>query len=624
MSSAQVILKEVDLSQRVAGGQGIYAALLIPRAERGSLDATLTTNENMLLNRYTLDNKVKVGFDNAYYSAMTYLGGADKLWVKRVLGDGAVYAAMAVGQHGKDGVTQPLINGEADPEKIEADGDQAFIITAADQGEWGDRLNIKVHNYRATEKVTLNEVDDGSGTKVLDSSLKAKQAWSTGTVVRFSVVKQDGTKGSLPDGLNTDTAYWLNRDSSGNLKVAASAQDLKDGNFVTLNDKGDGDLMMGMYKQVAKTPNTFEIEVYIDDNASPVESFTCSLDEGAVDGFNRNIFIETKLESSNYIRGFANPFFMGEPADVFEGVFLAGGDIGGPVLPGHMMAALKELENADSYPLTLMLDGGYAVPSYQKAILSLCEKRKDCFAMLSTPYSAEASSSYLNEIKDYRNLVLNANSSYGAIYSPHCKIYDKFNNRNIFVSPEAYAALALNQTAMNHEVWYPAAGLNRGVIKVLDCRRRFDKGEMDLLYDAGINPIRFAAGKGVLIWGQKTLSSVPSALDRINVRMMLITIEPAIRDALEGFLFDLNDAATRSIAAMMVTSYMNNIKARRGVYDFKVVCDDTNNSPADIDAGRMNLWLFVRPTRSVEYIPFTTAILPTGLDFGLAEQLLAA
>ncbi len=171
-------------------------------------------------------------------------------------------------------------------------------------------------------------------------------------------------------------------------------------------------------------------------------------------------------------------------------------------------------------------------------------------------------------------------------------------------------------------MWYPAAGLNRGVIKVLDARRRFDKGEMDLLYDAGINPIRFAAGKGVLIWGQKTLASVPSALDRINVRMMLITIEPAIRDALEGFLFDLNDESTRAIASMMVTSYMNNIKARRGVSDFKVVCDDTNNTAADIDAGRMNLWLFVKPTRSVEYIPFTTAILPTGLDFGLAEQLL--
>lgn len=623
MSSAQVILKEMDLSQRVAGGQGIYAAVLLPRAERGALEAKLNTNENMFLGNYTLDNKVKVGFDNSYYSAITYLGGADKLWVKRVLGDGAMFSAAAVGQI-NTAATASITEGYDALDSVAADGEQAFIITAADQGEWADRLKIKVHNYRATEKVMLNEADNGEGGKVLTHSLSAQQDWSTGSVVRFSVVKPDGTAGALPTGLEVDTAYWVSRDVEGKLWLAKSKADLDAAIFVEFADKGDGDIMMSLFKQVALTPDTFELEVYIDAQQSPVESFTCSLNEGAVDGYNRNIFIETKLESSNYIRGFANPFFMGEPADEFDGVVLAGGDLGGPVMAGHMMAALKELENSDSFPLTILMDGGFAVPAYQKALLSLAEKRKDCFAMLSTPYSAESASSYLNEIKDYRNLVLNANSSYGAIYSPHCKIYDKFNNRSIFVSPEAYAALALSQTAMNSEVWYPAAGLNRGVIKVLDCRRRFDKGEMDLLYGAGVNPIRFAPGKGVLIWGQKTLSSVPSALDRINVRMMLITIEPAIRDALEGFLFDLNDASTRAIASMMVTSYMNNIKARRGVYDFKVVCDDSNNSPADIDAGRMNLWLFVKPTRSVEYIPFTTAILPTGLDFGVAEQLLGA
>jgi hypothetical protein len=624
MASAQVILKELNLSQRVGGGAGIYAMVLLPRAERGSIEPTLTTNENMFLSRYTLDNKVKVGFDNAYFSALTYLGGADKLWVRRVLGDGAMFAAAAVGQQGFDAESKSIPAGYDELATVEADDDQAFILTASDEGDWANRIGYEVHNYRATEKVAFNEVDDGEGNMILDNSLSAVQHWNTGSVVRFSVIKTDGTIGVMPTGIEAGKAYWIKRDVTDKLWLAESASDLVDETYITLGAIGDGDIMVSLFRPVAETPNTFVIEAYLDNAVEPVETFTCSLNDQAVDGFNRNVFLENQLESSNYIRGFVNPFFDGEPADVFNRVFLAGGDLGGAVMAGHMISALKDFENSDSYPVTSLMDGGFAVPSYQKALLALAEKRKDCFAWLSTPYNAEASSSYLNEIKDYRNLVLNANSSFGAIYSPHCKLYDKFNNRSLFVSPEAYAALALSQTAMQSEVWYPSAGLNRGVIKVLDVRRRFDRGEMDSLYAAGINPIRFAPGKGILLWGQKTLSAMPSALDRINVRMLLLTIEPAIRDALETFLFDLNDASTRAIAAMMVSSYMSNIKARRGVYDFKIVCDDTNNSDADIDAGRMNLWLFVKPTRSVEYIPFTTAILPTGLDFGLAEQLLGA
>ncbi|TMP46312.1 hypothetical protein CWB96_00325 [Pseudoalteromonas citrea] len=625
MSSAQVILKELNLSQRVGSDLGLYSAILLPRAERGALEPQLISNENMLLSRYTMNGKVKVGFDNAYFSALTYLGGADKLYVRRVLGDDAKYSATAVSQITSSEASAAIPLGISTLDSVDPSAENAFVLTASDQGTWGDQLSVKVHNYRHSEVITFTEVDDGQGTMVLDGSAQATQSWSTGSVVRFAVVTQNESGAKLPTGVEATRGYYVERGANNKLRFATSAEKLTAQEFITFEDKGVGDIIISLFNPVATTPDTFVIEVFLNDSTDPVETFTCSLNEGKVDGFNKNIFIETTLEQSAYIRGFANPFYEGEPAEqLLEPLGFSGGDLGGPVMAGHMIDALKDFENTDTYPVKLFMDGGYAVPSYQKALLALCEKRKDCFGFLSTPYSAEASSSYLNEIVDYRNLVLNANSSYGGIYSSHVKIYDKFNNRAIFVSPEAYAALAVSRTAMNQEVWYPAAGLNRGVIKVLDVRRRFAKGEMDRLYKAGINPIRFAAGKGVLIWGQKTLSAMPSALDRINVRMMLITIEPAIRDALEHFLFELNDLSSRAIASAMVTSYMNGIKARRGVYDFKVVCDDSNNSAEDVDAGRMNLWLFVKPTRSIEYIPFTTAILPTGLDFSLAEQLLGA
>jgi len=152
--------------------------------------------------------------------------------------------------------------------------------------------------------------------------------------------------------------------------------------------------------------------------------------------------------------------------------------------------------------------------------------------------------------------------------------------------------------------------------------RRFTKGEMDYLYDNGINPIRFYPGKGIVIWGQKTLSARPSALDRMNVRLMLIVIEPAIEAALEDFLFELNDEATRGLVKTMIDNYMEGIKGRRGVYDYYTVCDDSNNSADDIDNYRMNVWLFVKPTKAVEYIPFSVVITSTGMDFSLAQQSL--
>ena len=119
---------------------------------------------------------------------------------------------------------------------------------------------------------------------------------------------------------------------------------------------------------------------------------------------------------------------------------------------------------------------------------------------------------------------------------------------------------------------------------------------------------------------QKTLSSRPSALDRLNVRLLLVVIEPAIAYALEDFIFELNTASTRAIVTAMISSYMENIKARNGVYDYLVVCDDTNNTAEDIDNYKMNVDLFIKPVKSVEYIPFTVIITRTGTSFQLAAE----
>jgi phage tail sheath protein FI len=153
---------------------------------------------------------------------------------------------------------------------------------------------------------------------------------------------------------------------------------------------------------------------------------------------------------------------------------------------------------------------------------------------------------------------------------------------------------------------------------VNDVLQRFTEGQMDSLYDNGINPIRFAPGRGIVLWGQKTLLSRPSSLDRMNVRFLLMIIEDANEEALRDFLFELNDEQTRSQIRSLIESYMESIQARRGVTDFEVVCDSTNNTPADIDNNRLNVWLYVKPIKSVEFIKFNVIITREGMEFNLA------
>lgn len=368
---------------------------------------------------------------------------------------------------------------------------------------------------------------------------------------------------------------------------------------------------------------SFIIEVYKSTNlASPIESHQVSRVQGKLDGFGRNMYVEDVLKSSSYIRAFDNIAIAGDvvPKSQLTALSMAAGSDGAAVTDAEMQIAADSLANPDDLLVTVLMDGGRTSVPFQIYLDAIAQNRKDCVAILSTPFAAEADSNYMAEIVDFRKTQLNLNSSFSALYTPHVSVFDKFNDRNIYISPDGHAAGAISQTASNFEIWYPPAGFKRGLISVLDVRRRFTKGERDVLYNAGINPIRFAPGQGIAIWGQKTLSARPSALDRLNVRLLLISIQPAIAKALEDFIFDLNDDATRSIAQGKISAFMDNIKGRRGVTDFKVVCDSSNNTAEDIDNYIMNVDVFIKPTRSLEFINFRTILVSTGDSFESAQQ----
>lgn len=511
---------------------------------------------------------------------------------------------------------QSWARGEMDPtaHDFEMEPEGVFVLYGSDPGSWNDSVGYRIWLPRVSETVDTNTGITGN---VLTVGNNEDSPWVSGEPIRVSLVS-----GDLPTGLEDNTTYYAIYVSDTEISLATTIPNAIAGIAITLTAASSGSMRLDPVVEV-KEPNTFTLEVYLSgDENNPVESFTCSRVEGQKDGYGRNTYVETVLEGSEYIRAYDNVLIADTtlPGAVPIVTYLNGGDDGSAVSDGAMMLAADKFSNPENLPVTLLLDAGWATNAYQNHLISLAEGRKDCVAILSTPYSAENSSNYLTEIATYRRETLNANTSYAAMYSPHVEIYDKFNDRYIFVSPDGYAAAQISETASNYEIWYPVGGNKRGKINVLDVRRRFSAGEMDYLYNIGVNPIRFTPGKGIRIWGQKTLLSRPSALDRLNVRLLLIVIEPAIKEALEDFIFELNDDATRAIVTSVINTYMENIKARRGVYDFLTVCDDTNNTPADIDNYVLNVSLFVKPTKSIEYIPFKVVITSTGMAFSVAQE----
>lgn len=369
-------------------------------------------------------------------------------------------------------------------------------------------------------------------------------------------------------------------------------------------------------------PNSIEIQVFKKTNLNvPVETFLVSRVQGQKDGRGRNMFIEDVLESSNYIRGLSNVLIANTvlPKVQTTALYMTDGADGTAATDSTMVAAANKFRSPSQVPVTILMDGGYATPAYQVALDTIANLRMDCVAILSTPYEAEVDSDYMNALTDYRKTMLNLNSSYSALYTPHLQIQDRFNDRTIWTAPDGHVGGSISLAANQYEIWYPAAGFKRGVLNVLDTRVRFEEGELDLLTDAGINPIRFISGKGIVIWGQKTLLARASALDRLNVRLMLIVIEPAIKGLLENFLFELNDDSTRSIIETKIESYLQVIKARKGITDFDVVCDDSNNSPEDEIANRLNVDVYIKPMYSIEEIPVRIVITPSNISFSDAQ-----
>jgi len=273
--------------------------------------------------------------------------------------------------------------------------------------------------------------------------------------------------------------------------------------------------------------------------------------------------------------------------------------------------------NKEYVDISLVLTGGYDTTVQQYVIDNIANYRADCVAFLSPPQTSvvnQAGSESSNIITWLGTLA--RSTSYAVVDSGWKYMYDKYNNVYRWIPLNGDIAGLCAYTDQIRDPWYSPAGLNRGNIKnAIKLAWNPAKTYRDTLYAAGVNPVVSFPGNGIVLFGDKTLQAKPSAFDRINVRRLFIVLEKAISQAAKYSLFEFNDDFTRAQFVALVTPFLREIQGRRGITDFKVVCDTTNNTAQVIDSNQFVGDIYIKPARSINFIQLNFVAVGTGVDF---------
>lgn len=284
---------------------------------------------------------------------------------------------------------------------------------------------------------------------------------------------------------------------------------------------------------------------------------------------------------------------------------------------GDITLALDLLADAETEDVNLLFahvdsNGDNTIGNKLTAIAS---DRKDCVAFVSPPIADSTSTTPREDVTAYKNS-LSAPDSYSVIDSSSLKIYDKYNDVYDLIPASGFMAGLCANTDSVAEPWFSPAGFNRGQLRgVTKLVYNPKKADRDELYKNNINPISAFPGQGIVLFGDKTLQSKPSAFDRINVRRLFIVLEKAIATAAKFQLFELNDEFTRAMFRNMTEPFLRDVKGRRGITDFLVVCDETNNTGQVIDANRFVADIYIKPARSINFITLNFIATRTGVEF---------
>jgi len=301
-------------------------------------------------------------------------------------------------------------------------------------------------------------------------------------------------------------------------------------------------------------------------------------------------------------------------------ISLVNGVNSGALTPSEYATGFDKFEDPDTITVDFLIAPGMTSSTDQKTVVNdlvaiAQTTRKDCVAVASPARSdIVASTTPVTSAISTANGF--TNSSYLIVDNNYLKVYDKYTDQYIQIPGSSSTAGIMAASDFNNAPWFSPAGPRRGqYVGITSLSYSPNKTERDSLYKAGINPISNIPGQGVLLFGDKTKLARPSAFDRINVRRLFLAIERAISIAARNVMFEFNDEFTRAEFQNVVEPFLREIQGRRGITDFRVVCDTTNNTAAVIDRNEFKADIFIKPARSINYVTLSFVAVRTGVDF---------
>jgi phage tail sheath protein FI len=344
-----------------------------------------------------------------------------------------------------------------------------------------------------------------------------------------------------------------------------------------------------------------------------------------------NYYKEVINNNSKYVWWTDHNSNLGEAGNLISGVpggsftvhtsameaSLAGGSDDNAPTAGEIAIGYDLFEDAETVDVNLL----FACPDANGAetiaedLISIATARKDCMAFVSPPIEdTVGSSAPVTDVMAFANGL--TSSSYASCDSSALYVYDKYNDVYRYIGAAGHVAGLCANASNVADAWFSPAGVNRGqLLGVTKLAYNPKKADRDTLYKGRVNPLVSFPGQGMMLFGDKTLLSKPSAFDRINVRRLFIALEKAISTAAKAQLFEFNDEFTRANFRNMVEPFLRDVKGRRGVTDFQVICDTTNNTGAVIDGNRFVADIFIKPARSINFITLNFIATRTGVDF---------
>jgi hypothetical protein len=326
----------------------------------------------------------------------------------------------------------------------------------------------------------------------------------------------------------------------------------------------------------------------------------------------------TTAASKTFARISANTYANGSAVIALSG----GTDVA--VSDGNLQSAFALFANKESVDVSLVLTGDanvtvqqYVIDNIVTPAGSIAGRSGDALAFISPPYSSVVNQggSETTNIQSWLNS-LSRSSSYVVADSGWKYMYDKYNGVYRYIPLNGDIAGLCVYTDSVRDPWYSPAGYNRGAIKnAVKLAWNPNQTQRDILYPVGVNPVVSFPGNGTVLYGDKTLQTKPSAFDRINVRRLFIVLEKAIARAAKYSLFEFNDDFTRAQFVALVAPFLRDVQGRRGIYDFRVVCDTTNNTPQVIDTNQFVGDIYIKPARSINFIRLNFIAVGTGVQF---------